>query len=353
MKISPISQGTPAPTASLNQTSAPPSRVEAAKAAFLGHTKVTPSDTYTDPAILKAQQNIRKIKMRTNVSPDREYDSPQSTSEETGEEFSTLEANEPNGKINDAPESGISDPSSDAEPVTEVTKPLSPQFAALARQRRALQVKEREIADRERRLASNPPQDDGKATLARLKSSPLAVLQEAGVTYDELTQAILANPSGNNPDIHALKEEIKSLKEGFDKTLSERDARTEQEALREMRRNVDRLVATGDDFEMIRETGSQAEVTELIRQIYKIEGTVLDESEAAVLVEEELLKEAEKIARIKKLRARFAPAETQPANQVVEYQPRQMRTLTNRDGTRPAMSARERALRAFRGEPTK
>lgn len=338
MKISPVAQSV-VPTAEQNQAGVSVDRKSAAKAAFLGHAKVEQSDTPVDDRITAAKNNIRRIKMRTNVSPDRPFET---------------EPNEIQTNVNETErtqtevtqDNGIPDTSSDADPVTEVTKPLSPQFAALARQRRALQVKEREIQERERALASQPK--DGGDVLSRLKSSPLAVLQEAGVTYDQLTEAILANPNGNNSDIIALREELKATKEDFSKTLSERDKQTEREALAEMRRNTDRLVAQGDDFEMIRETGSQDDVVKLIHQIYKSEGVILDEAEAAVLVEEELLKEAEKIARIKKLQSRLAPAESQQAQPITQQ--RQMTTLTNRDNARPLLGRRERAIAAALGQ---
>lgn len=331
MKISPVATGAPAPqTQDINIAGASVSRKEAAKAAFLGQVKVAESDTPINEQVAAARANIRKIKMRTNVSPDRPIET---------EELTT--------NVVETPDNGISHDSSDAEPVTEVTKPLSPQFAALARQRRALQLKEREIADRERALASSSPKESVDV-LGRLKSNPLAVLQEAGVTYEQLTEAILANPS--NPDIQAIRDELKATKEEFSKTFTERDAQTEREALAEMRRNTNRLVAEGDDFEMIRETGSQADVVKLIHQVYKSEGVVLDEAEAATLVEEQLLKEAEKIARIKKLQSRLAPAPSEPANQTQFNQPRQMTTLTNRDNARAVLSRRDRAIAAALGQ---
>lgn len=344
MKISPVATGAPAPqTQDINIAGASVSRKEAAKAAFLGQAKVAESDTPINEQVAAARANIRKIKMRTNVSPDRPIETEVNQAE-PGQENSyaqNVTDQEP------APDNGISHDSSDAEPVTEVTKPLSPQFAALARQRRALQLKEREIADRERALASSSPKESVDV-LGRLKSNPLAVLQEAGVTYDQLTEAILANPS--NPDLQAIRDELKATKEEFSKTLTERDAQTEREALAEMRRNTNRLVAEGDDFEMIRETGSQADVVKLIHQVYKSEGVVLDEAEAATLVEEQLLKEAEKIARIKKLQSRLAPAPSEPANQTQFNQPRQMTTLTNRDNARAVLSRRDRAIAAALGQ---
>ena len=89
---------------------------------------------------------------------------------------------------------------------TEEPKPLSPQFAALAREKRALQVKERELADREKALTAG--QSD-TVKLSDLKSKPLEVLLANGVTYDQITEGILANPG--NPELDALRQELKEV----------------------------------------------------------------------------------------------------------------------------------------------
>jgi hypothetical protein len=181
--------------------------------------------------------------------------------------------------------------------------------------------------------------------MARLKAEPLSVLQEAGVTYDQLTEAILANQSGITPEILALKAEVKALKEGVDTKLTDRDTQVEQAVLAEMRRDVDRLSQEGDDYEMVRETRSQPDVVELIHRTWKETGEVLDVSEAMRLVEEDLINESLKIAKIKKVQSKLMPA-TAPAQQ---QQPKAMKTLTNRDTAIPPLSRRARAIAAFNG----
>ena len=71
MKISPIASGSGIPAGSVGSESTPQDRKEAAKEVFLGKAKLTPSETPIDPQVTKAQDSIRRIKMRTNVSPDR------------------------------------------------------------------------------------------------------------------------------------------------------------------------------------------------------------------------------------------------------------------------------------------
>jgi hypothetical protein len=247
----------------------------------------------------------------------------------------------PSAQIQDLPPA-VTEPkaeTTDTPKEPEATGPLSPQFAALAKQRRALQVKERELQEREKSLSSS---GQGSIPLDRLKSEPLRVLLESGVTYEQLTEEILKNQG--NPEINTLKAEINSLKEGVDKRFNEREQQAEQQVLNEMRQEASKLVAANDDFELIRETDSLSDVMKLIEQTYRKSGEVLDVKEACQLVEDELLKEAQKLAKLKKLQSQHAQIQQQLQPQ------RGFRTLTNRDTATPPMSAKQRALAAFRGE---
>lgn len=319
MKISPLSSpGQNLGSVDIGRT-ANPIKMERARAIARGER--VPDQEEPEAEIIK--HNVRSIKMRTNHSTDRE-ESPEEAIEEAAS----------------------STPESSEQAVIEDTKPLSPQFAALAKQRRALQVKERELADREKALASKPATEGGEDLIARLKSKPLSVLQEYGVTYDQLTEAILSGQNGLSPEIQELKAELKALKEGVDKTLVDRDTQAEQAALSEMRKEAELLAKDGDSFELVRETQSLPQVMDLIHRTYKQTGEVLDVSEAMQLVEDELIKESMKLASLKKVQNKIAPPSVQPLQ---PQQQRQMRTLTARDTATASLSRRARALAAFNG----
>lgn len=230
---------------------------------------------------------------------------------------------------------------------TEVTEPLSPQFAALAKQRRALQVKEREIADREKALTEKTAASPVGIDVARLKSDPLGVLLENGVSYDQMTQAILDQQNGVTPQLTALQNKIKALEENFDKKLTDKDEQTKQQALTEMRKEATLLSAQGEEFALVRETKSIPTVVKLIESTYNETGEVLDVHEALALVENQLLKETETLARLQKVQTKLTP-ETPAPTQTVQP-PRQMKTLTNRDTASVPMSRKARALAAFNG----
>jgi hypothetical protein len=247
-----------------------------------------------------------------------------------------------------APKLTNPDPNDPATATDEATQPLSPQFVALAKQRRALQ-QERQEFERQKAEAAKAPVQGAGIDVARLKSDPLGVLLENDVTYDQLTQAILANQNGSSPELQALKAKIAELETGVEKRFTDRDAQAEQQVLAEMKKDATTLAAEGEDFEMIRETGSIPDVMSLIERTYRESGEVLDVREAMTLIEDELVTESLKIAGIKKVQGRLAP----PAPQPQQQQRSPMRTLTNRDTATVPMSRKARALAAFRGEPIK
>ena len=230
-----------------------------------------------------------------------------------------------------------------AAAAVEDTQPISPQMAALAKQRRALQA-ERQAFEREKAERAAASQS-ATVPIDRLKSDPLSVLMESGVTYEQLTEAILKSPQRVSPELHALKQEIDALKEGVDKRFTETASQQEQQVLAEMRREADQLAAD-DAFELVRATKSVPHVMQLIERTYRETGEVLDVKEAMSLVESELEKDILQRASLKKVQAKlgqFAP-QSQP------QQVRGMRTLTNRDTASVPLSAKARALAAFHGQ---
>lgn len=237
----------------------------------------------------------------------------------------------------------IPDPSKETSAATEVTEPLSPQAAALAKQRRALQVKERELDDR---LKAFEAKSSGSDFIPKQKfiDDPLGVLLENGVTYERLTEAILSNQGSS--ELTALKAELKAQEERFEKKLTDRDTQTKQQVLAEMSREAIQLVREGDEFELVRESGRVKDAITLIDRTHAETGEVMDVREALRLVEEELIKDAEKLARLSKVQSRISP----PLAPQQQQQSRPIRTLTNRDTAQAPLSRKARAMAAFNGQ---
>ena len=320
MKISPIASGGGMPGVDLGGASTgrlSPDRLESARRVAQGQEPVDRSQV--DRQAERAQESIRRIKMRTNYSPDRQIEPPA-----------------------DLTQSAITETNEQSTQELEETKPLSPQFAALAKQRRALQ-QERQIFEQEKaKLAESAAV--GGIDLARVKSDPLGVLREAGVSYEQLTEAVLADPNGSNRDIEALKAEIKALKEGVDKNFVDRDSQQEQQVLTEMRREADSLVATGDEFKYVRAMKSAPKAVDLIHKTWKATGEILGVSEALKLFDAECKKDYEALS------SALTPAQAAQAA-IQQQQSTGMRTLTNRDTARTQpMSRRDRMMAAALGQ---
>ncbi len=248
-----------------------------------------------------------------------------------------------------APELGNPDPS-DPGARSAVTEPLTPQAAALARQRRSLQVKERELAAREAALKTAPAVQAGGIDLARLKAEPLSVLQEAGITYDQLAQSILSQQQGVSPEqFRAVQAELQAIKDGLKQELANRDQASRQEAVKAMTTEAQAAVASGDEFELVRETRSVPDAIRLIERIYDQTGEVKDVRWALAEIENELVKDILKVAGLKKVQGQMQPQAQAPA-QAPQSRPA-MRTLSNRDTASAPMSAKQRAVAAFWGQP--
>lgn len=291
-----------------------------------GTYRITESDNNVDSLVDRAKLTRQKIRMKTQVSPDSielpvEMQTPLMESAPAIEQ--TTEA-------------------------SDVTKPLSPQLVALAKQRRALQVKEREISEREKALESRS-QDGTESLIAKIQADPLSVLRAHGAPnfYDQLTEAILADQSGHNPQLQQLEAKIKSLEEGINKNFSERDNQAEAQVLNEMSKEAHTLASTGEDFELIRANRQVPTVMELVKRTYKQTGEVLDVADAMKLVEDELLKDSLRLANLNKVKSRLIPNQQPPGQLATKQQG--IRTLTNRDSASPELSRKQRAVMAMNG----
>jgi hypothetical protein len=243
--------------------------------------------------------------------------------------------------INESQKPLITNPNGNVAAV-EATKQLDPQLARIAKQRRQLQLKEQELLTREKALQS-VPQSQG-IDVERLKSEPLNVLIENGVTYDQLTEAIIKGQG--NSEVNALRAKLASLEKGIDQKFEEQNAQARQQVLVEMKNEAIQLARASDEFELVREMRSVPDVVRLIERTYDKTGEILSVPQAMRLVENELFKDAQRIARAKKLQGMQRP-QMQAQPQQRQYQG--MRTLTNRDTATVPLSPKQRAMAAFYG----
>jgi hypothetical protein len=267
------------------------------------------------------------------------------------------------------------------EPTTPQTEEprVSAKFAELAKREKAhrskvmqqeqtLKAREEALAKREAELQARGQQpQEGLIPADRFKTDPIGVLNELGISYDDLTQAFLDNSQPQDQrivsHIQKLEAEIKALKgqtEEREKQTVESQQKQYAAALQQLTRDTKALVETDPSFELIKATDSVKDVVELIEKEFNENGNLLSVQDAAKLVEEELLeqetKRLERISKLEKVQKRLKPVAPAQAATETKQQPAQgqqqqpVKTLTNAIASARKLSAKERAILAFKGE---
>ncbi len=297
-------------------------------------------------------------------SPDRLPVNPNAIS---AEELSAIQP-----KASLAPEvAEESDNSTEVETEETVQDPeVQRRFAQIARQEKALRakahqqnlaLKQREDALKAREAALEAPkpvQQDFSNYIPkdRIKQDALGVLEEAGISWDDLTnQAINRAPTDIRVTntIARLEQKIAQLEEAnqnSQKTYQEQQTAQYQAAIKQIKNDAKQLVYTDPEFETIKSMNAVKDVVDLIEQTYKKDGIVLSVEEAAKEVENYLVEEAMKITQIEKIKKRMAAANaSRPASETKTQDPKQtqMKTLTNAVSSTRPLTARERAINAM------
>ena len=224
-------------------------------------------------------------------------------------------------------------PPGEGQTEDEQSQPLSPQYAALAKQKRALQLREKALADKEAAGAAGAG-NGTSISFADLKANILQGLRTAGISYDDMLAALKADQNQSaNPEVREVRGELKTLKEELAAGQATRDANEKAQVIANIRADAGELIKEGDTYEMIREGKHMDDVIEYMERHFEKTGELLDTEEALNRVETQLVEEAMALMGRSKLRNQAAPQKGQ--------------TLNSRDGARTVLSPRQRALAAF------
>lgn len=261
-----------------------------------------------------------------------------------------------------------------AESKVETETALSnSQMAILARKERALRAKaqqqeqaiksERDAWTQEKAKYEQRLQEleTGYIPKSNLKQAALEALQRGEISYEEMTQEIM-NPMDQRAQSaitrleQRIAEQDKKLA-SYEKNTQDASSQQYQAAIKQIGTDVNNLVKADPAYEMIKHTGSQRDVVELIEQTFKEDGYVMTVEEAAQQVEDYLVEEAFKLAKVSKIQKRLSPAavvkkadEGQMQTPNTNKQPQPMKTLTNTNAGSRKLSNREKAILAFKGE---
>lgn len=319
------------------------------------------------PAATAVREKV--IAMMTGQAPAGQETAVQNPSQVSPEEMTAVKA----------PSERQSDPTleTESQEVTPEKPKVDPdaqrRYVQLARQEQALRAKahkqEQAIRAREEALAAReanltaPSQPQGYSK-DQIKANALDILAEAGVSYEELTQQILTQQPRDprlNAEMQALRDEIKALRGENEKTvkgIEEQNRETRTAALRQIKFDAIKLVQADPEFETIRATNSINDVVELIEKSAMEDGIILSVEEACAEVEQYLLDQLMPLTKIEKIQKRLQAGQPkaqveQPKTQAAGtpgQQQQPMKTLTNANSSSRQLSARERALLAFKGE---
>jgi hypothetical protein len=279
---------------------------------------------------------------------------------------------------NGSPEANTNSQSQSPQPIAANTAPEQPsspqptvqrkeeerqpsfakQFSALSRREREIRQREQAIAEKEKSLQSGS--DKYSEYTRKLKLDPVKALEEAGVSMDYITNAIL---SGGVPAEVKISTEVEDLKaqlaamqaklEG--KNEPEIEASPEEQAVAEFIQGLENHVeANAEKYKLIKKHDALQVVFDLIDVAYEQSAqeaikqgktpTVMSYEEACDLVEAHFRDEARKLAEELGFVARNEPVD-QGSNQVKQPGSSSSPTLSNQhSATRPTSQEGSRLL---------
>lgn len=258
-------------------------------------------------------------------------------------------------------------------PVAEPEKPLSSEYAILARKEKQLRARDQQLRQRELALkasedaknapAAKPAFDESKyISKQSLQDDLFGTLSNLGLTYDQITQQAVNAPTPEQVAseqrykvLEAKLAALESEQAGTKKSWEDQQAESYKQAVNQIKAEANALVTHNPAFETIKETDSVGDVVELIERTFKEDGVLLTVEEASTQVEDYLVEEALKIARIKKIQQRLQPVAASQAAQATQKitaspQQQQLKTLTNQVASTRKLTSRERAILAAEGK---
>jgi hypothetical protein len=208
-----------------------------------------------------------------------------------------------------------------ATPETEKTEDpkFARRFAALSRQEKQILAKSKEVDERSKEYESSKQEAErARAILQLAKDNPMAFLQETGISYQELTELMLAaQKTPEDKKFDELRAEIEGLKQAEEKKAK----RTEEAQTKAQIERVTSAIETykvdckntvqqnPDKYELILAYGREDDVFDIVERYFVENEKVLDFDIAADYLEQLLFEEAQKVVKTKK----FAPTIKQGA----------------------------------------
>lgn len=248
-------------------------------------------------------------------------------SEQPAQGGSTVDGASEAVKMLQAAMDGTDEPAAEAAPEAqpEPEKPQqSPQeekfaakFAALSRKEKAVRQRELQLQQQmqlmEQRLKQMEEQskqvENFKQLPDRLKKEPFKVLEEQGLTFEQLAEMI-ANDGKPTQDmvLNEYEKKVMAKMEELERKLAEKEAKEQQDkydqAISQFQAQLTDFITKTEDYDLIRANDATDLVFQVIEEHHNETGEILSNKEACDAVEEYLLEEAKKLVdrdKVKKL----------------------------------------------------
>lgn len=248
-----------------------------------------------------------------------------------------------------APEVPVVDPKKDEE--AKRFEQLSYREKKIRHEARRLQT-ERQEFEKQKAELQTPKVDE--SWRQRAIENPLAHLNDLGVTADKLTDMLL-NRDLTKEEVVAVRSKLAQIEENQNKIIKDMEqgkAQSYEQAIKQITTEVKLMVKDSPDYEAIQNANAETAVVKLIEETWKTEGYIMDISDAAKEVEEYLIEEALKFAKLNKVQSRLNPKiEDIPVAKPQTKAPTTL-THTTQSSSKPLTDKerKQRAILAFQGK---
>lgn len=242
---------------------------------------------------------------------------------------STIESVAPEAPVEASAESVEATAEVEAQPEPQVSaqeERFAAKFAALSRKEKAVRQREaqlqQQMQDLEAKLKAFESQQSEvqnyKSLPDRLKKEPFKVLQEQGLTFEQLAEMVLNDGKPTQEMILSeYEKKVMSKVQELEQKLAEKEVKEQEErynaAINQFQGQLVDFINETPDYELIRANDSADLVYNVIEEHFNETGEILSNKEACDAVEEYLLEEAKKLVdreKVKKLLSSQTPSKT-------------------------------------------
>lgn len=199
-----------------------------------------------------------------------------------------------------------------SEPEKEKEDPkFARRFAALSRQEKQILAKAKEVEEKAKEIeTARQEAERARAVMQLAKENPMKFLEETGISYQELTELMLASEkTPEDKKFDELRKEIEDLKLAKEKEAEELEKAKTQAQIERVTQAIEdykvqckkTVQENPDKYELILAHGREDDVFNIVEQYFIENEQVLDFDIAADYLEQLLFEEAQKLIKTKKL----------------------------------------------------